>query len=122
MMLCGAGAPMAVAPCWAPTQLYSLKLLSSSVPTSVTRPILASLVPPVEAGGDGATPVALPTSRHSPLPKRPPQLDSTSVAENNMATPPYRRCIRMSSPLRVEGSSIPDVGCAPLDGGSASGP
>ena len=60
-------APMEAAPCCAPSQLYSLKFLSSSVPTSVTRPIF-SVAGAGASTGSGVAAVASPTSRHRPLP------------------------------------------------------
>ena len=59
MAYCGAAAPTASAPATAPSQLYWLKLRSSIVPTSVTRPIFRSAPSWASASAPPAsTPVA----------------------------------------------------------------
>src|SRR6476619_2351517 len=67
-MFCGCAAPIAAAPRRAPSQLYWLKLRSSSVPTSVTTPIFRSLLPGAAFDGEGVgSALASPTGTQSPL-------------------------------------------------------
>src|SRR5207244_4044819 len=81
----GAAAPIAWAPAFAPSQENWLKLWSSSVPTSVTTPILRLLVGP---------PLAFPL----PPPLFPWHAARSTMASEARVAPRAYRCFRMNSP------------------------